>query len=222
MYRIAAWTTSSGNSAVFGAIKDPNNNVAIGKPRNLAVCCDVDKRLSPEMHQYLDSDGSGTSPTCVSSTIGAERLQAATQWLQQNNLKGFLGEIGAGSNRMCAPAQTGDVASLTLFLQRLASPPFKAPSARCNSPASGSVLSGGLQVHGGARYVATRSTKVHTRAYTMHSISNLSNLPAEPLSPPSFRRLWSPSCESGGVKRRESRASMLLRTLLCIRACQCM
>ena len=50
------------------------------------------------MHQYLDSDGSGTSPTCVSSTIGAERLQDATQWLQQNNLKGFLGEIGAGSN----------------------------------------------------------------------------------------------------------------------------
>lgn len=50
------------------------------------------------MHQYLDSDGSGTSPTCVSSTIGAERLQAATQWLQQNNLKGFLGEIGTGSN----------------------------------------------------------------------------------------------------------------------------
>lgn len=51
-----------------------------------------------EMHQYLDSDGSGTSATCVSSTIGAERLQAATQWLEQNNLKGFLGEIGAGSN----------------------------------------------------------------------------------------------------------------------------
>jgi hypothetical protein len=52
------------------------------------------------MHQYLDSDGSGTSPTCVSPTIGAERLQAATQWLQQNNLKGFLGELGAGSNGM--------------------------------------------------------------------------------------------------------------------------
>ena len=53
------------------------------------------------MHQYLDSDGSGTSPTCVSSTIGAERLQAATQWLQQNGLKGFLGELGAGSNGTC-------------------------------------------------------------------------------------------------------------------------
>ena len=51
-----------------------------------------------EMHQYLDSDGSGTNPTCVSSTIGEERLADATTWLQQNNLKGFLGEMGAGSN----------------------------------------------------------------------------------------------------------------------------
>lgn len=51
-----------------------------------------------EMHQYLDSDGSGTSATCVSNTIGAERLQDATNWLQANNLKGFLGELGAGSN----------------------------------------------------------------------------------------------------------------------------
>ncbi|KAF7789793.1 hypothetical protein EIP86_000739 [Pleurotus ostreatoroseus] len=59
------------------------------------------------MHQYLDSDGSGTSPTCVSSTIGAERLQAATQWLQANNLKGFLGEIGTGSNDVCITAIQG-------------------------------------------------------------------------------------------------------------------
>ncbi|KAH9847857.1 endoglucanase [Lenzites betulinus] len=83
------WTTTSGNSAAFGAIKDPNNNVAI------------------QMHQYLDSDGSGTSPTCVSSTIGAERLQAATAWLQQNNLNGFLGEIGAGNNTQCVTAVQG-------------------------------------------------------------------------------------------------------------------
>ena len=50
------------------------------------------------MHQYLDSDGSGTSDICVSSDIGAQRLADATAWLQQYNLKGFLGEIGAGSN----------------------------------------------------------------------------------------------------------------------------
>ncbi|KAJ7224342.1 endoglucanase [Mycena pura] len=86
-----AWTwVSSGNGAAFaGGIKDPNNNVAI------------------QMHQYLDSDGSGTNPTCVSSTIGAERLANATAWLQQNNMKGFLGEIGAGSNSACISAVFG-------------------------------------------------------------------------------------------------------------------
>ncbi|KAF7336672.1 Glycoside hydrolase family 5 protein [Mycena venus] len=90
-----AWTwVSSGNSAVFGAIKDPNNNVAI------------------QMHQYLDSDGSGTSATCVSSTIGAERLAAATAWLQANNLKGFLGEIGAGNNAACISAVSGALCSM--------------------------------------------------------------------------------------------------------------
>ncbi|KAI0327029.1 endoglucanase [Cubamyces sp. BRFM 1775] len=85
-----AWTwTTSGNSQAFANIKDPNNNLAI------------------QMHQYLDSDGSGTSPTCVSSTIGAERLQAATQWLQQTGFKGFLGEIGAGNNTQCVTAIEG-------------------------------------------------------------------------------------------------------------------
>ncbi|KAF5327036.1 hypothetical protein D9619_004873 [Psilocybe cf. subviscida] len=82
-----AWSwVSSGNAAVFGAIKDPNNNVAI------------------QMHQYLDGDASGTSDSCVSPTIGAERLAAATTWLKQNNLKGFLGEIGGGSNSQCIKA----------------------------------------------------------------------------------------------------------------------
>ena len=56
------------------------------------------------MDQYLDSDGSGTSATCVSSTIGSERLQDATAWLASVGLKGFLGEIGAGSNDVCVAA----------------------------------------------------------------------------------------------------------------------
>jgi endoglucanase len=75
----SAWS-SSGNANYFAKINDPKNNWAV------------------EMHQYLDSDGSGTSEQCVSSTIGAERLAAATQWLQANGVKGFLGELGAGSN----------------------------------------------------------------------------------------------------------------------------
>ncbi|KAG9019908.1 hypothetical protein FRB90_000039 [Tulasnella sp. 427] len=85
-----AWSwTSSGNAAAFASLTDPANNIAI------------------EMHQYLDSDGSGTSPDCVSSTVGVERLTDATNWLTSHGFKGFLGEIGAGSNDTCIAALKG-------------------------------------------------------------------------------------------------------------------
>ena len=88
-----AWV-SSGNGDAFKTLKDPSNNIAF------------------EMHQYLDSDGSGTSATCVSSTIAAERLASATAWLKANNFKGFLGEIGGGSNDVCIAAIKGGLCSL--------------------------------------------------------------------------------------------------------------
>ncbi|KAJ4494909.1 endoglucanase [Lentinula edodes] len=90
-----AWTwITSGNAAAFEALTDPNDNVAI------------------EMHQYLDSDGSGTSGTCVSNSIGASRLADATSWLQSTGIKGFLGEIGAGSNTDCIQAVFGALCSM--------------------------------------------------------------------------------------------------------------
>jgi hypothetical protein len=85
---------SSGNCDSLIDLVDPNDNMAY------------------EMHQYLDSDGSGTSETCVSSTIGKERLEAATSWLQANGKKGFLGEIGAGSNDDCITAVQGALCSM--------------------------------------------------------------------------------------------------------------
>jgi endoglucanase len=75
-----SWTGSSGNAAAFASLTDSANNFAI------------------EMHQYLDGDSSGTSDVCVSTTIGKERLTAATEWLKANKLRGFLGEMGAGTN----------------------------------------------------------------------------------------------------------------------------
>ncbi|KAG8991286.1 hypothetical protein FRB93_002862 [Tulasnella sp. JGI-2019a] len=90
-----AWTwTSSGNAAAFTGLTDPSNNIAI------------------EMHQYLDSDGSGTNATCVSSTIGAERIADATAWLKANNFKGLLGEIGGGNNTVCIEAVSGTMAAM--------------------------------------------------------------------------------------------------------------
>jgi endoglucanase len=56
------------------------------------------------MHQYLDSDSSGTSDQCVSETVGVERVTEATAWLQENGFQGILGEIGAGNNTQCVAA----------------------------------------------------------------------------------------------------------------------
>ncbi|KAK0113224.1 hypothetical protein ONS95_014919 [Cadophora gregata] len=90
-----AWTwTTSGNSDVMGNLTDPSNKIVY------------------EMHQYLDSDGSGTSAVCVSSTIGAERVAEATKWLQANGKKGIIGELAGGANDVCKSAVTGLLDSL--------------------------------------------------------------------------------------------------------------
>ncbi|EUC35808.1 glycoside hydrolase family 5 protein [Bipolaris zeicola 26-R-13] len=85
-----AWTwVSSGNAASLVKLKDPQNKLVF------------------QMHQYLDSDGSGNNADCVSSTIFQERLVAATQWLKDNKLQGVIGEFGAGSNAQCLTALQG-------------------------------------------------------------------------------------------------------------------
>jgi endoglucanase len=74
------WTTSDNASVVGGGVKDPANNFAF------------------EVHQYLDSDGSGSHPDVVSATVGTERLQAVTQWAEATGNKLFLGEFGVSSD----------------------------------------------------------------------------------------------------------------------------
>ncbi|KAG9051242.1 hypothetical protein FS837_010529 [Tulasnella sp. UAMH 9824] len=85
---------TSSNAAAFTGFTDPASNFAV------------------EMHQYLESDGSGTSDVCVSSTIGAERIADATTWINNNNFNGFLGEIGAGSNDACISAVKGALTAM--------------------------------------------------------------------------------------------------------------
>jgi endoglucanase len=65
-YYDGAWTwTTTDNAAVIGTgVVDPDHNSAF------------------EVHQYLDSDGSGKHPNVVSPTIGVERLTAITQWAE--------------------------------------------------------------------------------------------------------------------------------------------
>ena len=74
---------------------------------NLKDLTDPSDKIVYEMHQYLDSDGSGTSDQCVSSDIGVERIEGATAWLQANSKKGVLGEYAGGANTQCQQAVTG-------------------------------------------------------------------------------------------------------------------
>lgn len=77
---------SSGNADAMKNIKDPQNNYAF------------------DMHQYFDSDSSGTHSTCVSGDVGAIRLERATKWLNENGQRAFLGEFGASVDPVCLKA----------------------------------------------------------------------------------------------------------------------
>jgi endoglucanase len=74
---------------------------------NLVALTDPENKIVYEMHQYLDSDGSGTSATCVNNTIGYDRVLSATQWLQQNGKVGIIGEFAGGANSVCLEAVVG-------------------------------------------------------------------------------------------------------------------
>jgi endoglucanase len=78
-----SWTQNwygTPNATAMLDIVDPGNNFAF------------------DVHQYLDSDSSGTSAFIVSQTIGAERLGAMTQWLEDNNQRAFLGEFAVANS----------------------------------------------------------------------------------------------------------------------------
>ena len=90
-YWDGAWTwTSTDNAAVVGTgVQDPGHNFAF------------------EVHQYLDSDGSGTHPGATSATIGVERLTAITQWAEATGNHLFLGEVGVTTDQTSLTALDG-------------------------------------------------------------------------------------------------------------------
>ncbi|KAK5128249.1 hypothetical protein LTR85_002916 [Meristemomyces frigidus] len=85
------WTTAVGTDGETNAV-------------TMGALTDSSDKLIYQMHQYLDSDGSGTSETCVNSTIGSERLKAATTWLRSNNKQGPVGEYAGAVNSVCEAA----------------------------------------------------------------------------------------------------------------------
>jgi endoglucanase len=85
-----AWTwTNNGNGDAMLHIKDSGDNFVY------------------EAHQYLDFDGSGAHPTCVSSTVGKDRIVNFVHWLRDNKKKGLFGEFAAANNTTCETAIKG-------------------------------------------------------------------------------------------------------------------
>jgi endoglucanase len=84
-----SWTASFGGSSNADAFRhfvDPANRTVF------------------EMHQYFDSDSSGTHRTCVGPDVGVERLKEAEAWLKAVKQRGFVGEFGASSDPVCLEA----------------------------------------------------------------------------------------------------------------------
>jgi endoglucanase len=73
---------SSGNAATWAHVSDPAKNFAF------------------EVHQYLDSDNSGTHASCVAGN-GSTALIAATTWARSNGYHLFLGEVGWSQDPSC-------------------------------------------------------------------------------------------------------------------------
>ncbi|KAI9658420.1 MAG: hypothetical protein M1821_002553 [Bathelium mastoideum] len=86
-----SWTTGNGETA----------NGAAGQMGSLT---DPENKLIYQMHQYLDSDYSGTSADCQSGTILSQSLADATAWLRSNGKVAIIGELGAGDNALCQQA----------------------------------------------------------------------------------------------------------------------
>jgi endoglucanase len=82
------------NAQVMTGVVDPGNNFAF------------------EVHQYMDSDHSGTSPNCVGPKEGSTDLAVFTAWLRAHNFKGFLGEWAGGRTDICYQA----IADITTYM----------------------------------------------------------------------------------------------------------
>jgi aryl-phospho-beta-D-glucosidase BglC (GH1 family) len=78
-----AWTANyygTPNAVAMLDIVDPASNVVF------------------EVHQYLDTDSSGTTTNISNASIGVTRIAAFTTWLRNNNRRGFLGEFAVANS----------------------------------------------------------------------------------------------------------------------------
>jgi endoglucanase len=90
----ANWT---GGHSWFGGGDGPNSEA-------LAEFRDPAGNFAFEIHQYLDSDSSGSNKGCSGNRVGRERLDKVTRWLRDQKARAVLGEFGVDSSPTCLAA----------------------------------------------------------------------------------------------------------------------
>jgi endoglucanase len=89
------WATDSGNSTAWTGYVPP-----------------AGQHIAFDMHNYLDSDQSGTHIPCVVG-VGNSSLTNATTWARNNNFKIILGETGWSTDPTCPPEASTFMAYMT-------------------------------------------------------------------------------------------------------------
>lgn len=93
-----SWFTQDGsgisNAKALASFQDPRNRTYI------------------EVHQYADADYSGTGATCQASDAIVAKLQAVSDWAEQNGKRLVLGEFGVPDNAACLTTLQGMLAHM--------------------------------------------------------------------------------------------------------------
>ncbi len=88
-----SWVSSGNGAAWAGYVPPAGMNIAF------------------EMHEYLDSDFSGTHAACAG--FGSSPMTAATSWANTNGFKVWIGEFGWSQDPTCPPDATALMSYMT-------------------------------------------------------------------------------------------------------------
>ncbi|KAF9063459.1 endoglucanase 1 [Rhodocollybia butyracea] len=135
-----SWTQVTGenddpSSDWLNQIVDPLNNTAI------------------DIHEYLDSDFSGSHDTCTQPAD--TNLAALTTWLQENNLKAVVSEFGGSNDPTCLELLPQMIQYLTandvyIGWSAWAAGPIWGTASACCGTTVGSLEPGGINLEGTA------------------------------------------------------------------------
>ena len=86
---------------VSGIDWDGAQGFAAVSGESLGTLGDPGHRLVFEVHEYFDTDASGTDDRCIEPSQALARLEPFTQWLRAGHHQGFLGEFGVSRRPEC-------------------------------------------------------------------------------------------------------------------------